>query len=191
MTHASSTLVSDWFGPRFDALHPLLQALHRDGGLLHGEVQVETGRGIAGWSGRTLARGLGIPITSGRCGFEVDIEHTTRALHWRRRFACGDGRVAEVESVFVPVGRWPSGYWVETTGPVRLQLGVEVVDGGWHWRASRASVRGVRIPMWLLPRTSAGKAIVDGRYVFHVDITLPLLGRVLGYRGTLDALPRR
>lgn len=182
MAPAPETPVTRWFGPHFDALHPLLRDLHRHGGRLRGEVAIDTGRGVGGVIGQRIARALGVPIDRARRGFEVAITHTDTALHWRRRFEGG----AVLESVFVPIGAWPDGYWIETTGPVRLHLAVDVVDGAWRWRALRAYVRGVRMPMGLLPRTSADKAIVDGRYVFHVDVALPGVGHVLGYRGALE-----
>ena len=38
-----------WFGPHFKRLHPLLQSLHRDGGILRGQVELKVGKGVAGW----------------------------------------------------------------------------------------------------------------------------------------------
>ena len=84
-------------------------------------------------------------------------------------------------------GVWPDGYWRERTGPLELHLTVDVVDGGWQWRALRARFHGLRLPLWLLPSSRAGKRIEDGKYVFHVEFGLPLLGRILSYGGKLDA----
>ena len=180
---AESSVVSRWFGSRFGALHPALQALHLKGGRLTGTVEIKVGRGVAGWLGRRLARSLGIPTDLSRRAFAVDISHTKTALRWVRRF----DNCAILESRFVPAGVWPDGYWVEETGPVRMRLAVDIVDGGWQWRPLQAHLGKIRLPMWLFPRTSAGKRMVDGQYNFGVDISLPLVGSLLCYEGLLVA----
>lgn len=177
------TVVTRWFGPAFADLHPLLQDLHRRGGVLRGEIDIRVGRGLAGWMGRRLAKSVGIPVDQPRRGFEVTICHTPTALEWTRRFDNG----AVMRSLFRPVGTRLSGWWVEDTGPVELHLTVDVERGAWIWRNLRARIRGIRVPLFLLPRSLAGKRIENGRYVFHVEFALPLLGTVLSYGGTLDA----
>ncbi|HZP66874.1 MAG TPA: DUF4166 domain-containing protein [Rudaea sp.] len=172
-----------WFGPQFAALDPKLQALHRADSSLRGSVRIFVGSGIAGWLGRRLARRIGIPIDRPERGFEVRIVHDARSLEWVRRF--DDGSV--VRSHFEPVGCWPSGCWRETTGPFALDLAVDVVDGGWQWRPLRARWRGLPVPLCLLPRTRAGKRIVEGGYAFEVAFDVPLCGRILAYSGTLSA----
>lgn len=174
-----------WFGPAFAQLHPLLQALHRNGGTLRGEVELGYGRGLGAALGRRLALKLGLPKAPGIHGFQVRISHRDGALYWEREFADG-GRMV---SVFRPVGCWPRGYWEESTGPLRLRLGVEVKEGGWCWRPRRALLGRLPVPLWLLPRSRAYKRIEDGRYRFYVGFTLPLLGTVLSYSGALHAAP--
>jgi hypothetical protein len=176
-------VVTRWFGPAFFQLHPLLQTLHRHGGRLYGDIAVDTGRGLAGLIGRRLARRLGIPSDRARCGFEVQVVHEADALLWRRRFDDGGTMVSR----FVGLGHFPAGCWIEQTGPLQLSLGVDIVDGGWHWRLRAARWHGLRVPLALLPGSQAGKRIVDGRYAFEVEFQLPLLGRVLRYGGLLDA----
>lgn len=176
--------VARWFGDRFDALHPLLQDLHRRGGVLQGEVRIGLGRGLAGWLGRRLAARLGLPPPPDRLPFEVRIAHPAQQLSWDRWF--DDGRV-RMHSLFRPVGCWPTGYWLETTGFLRLCLTVDVIDGGWHWRCLGVRIAGLTLPPWLFPRSRAYKCIDDGRYRFHVGFALPLLGTLLWYEGLLDA----
>ena len=180
---ARETVVTRWFGASFERLHPLLQALHRDGGRLHGTVAIRSGRGIAGWIGRRLARSLGIPLDRAERGFEVEIRHLDDALLWCRRFDDG----GEMVSRFEPIGAWPDGCWIERTGAVELDLAVDIVDGGWRWRTQRARWHGIPLPLALLPRARAGKRIVDDRCVFEVAFALPLFGDLLGYDGVLDA----
>jgi hypothetical protein len=173
--------VTRWFGSQFHQLHPLLQTLHRDGGRLRGRVAIHTGRGVAGWIGRRLARRLDIPCRVAESEFEVRISHRDDGLHWDRRFGCDH----DMKSTFRPVGHWPDGYWIEDTGPVSLQLTVDIIDGGWYWRCLRVQFGGVRLPLWLFPQSTAYKTIDGDRYRFHVAFALPLLGTVLRYEGAL------
>ena len=180
---ADDTAVSRWFGAAFRQLHPQLQALHRRGGSLHGPLAIRFGRGLAGIVGRRLARRLGMPTDGAAHRLHVSIQHADGLLHWDRRFDDG----ARFVSTFHPYGCWPDGGWIEQTGAVALRLQVDVVDGGWQWRCIGAQLGRWPVPLWLLPRTHAGKRIESGNYRFDVSIALPLLGDVLGYGGLLRA----
>ncbi len=183
MNDETPNAVLRWFGPNFAQLHPLLQALHRHGGRLRGDVSVLRGRGLAGWIGARLLRRLGLPPGHEQVPFEVEIRHVGEVLHWDRRF----GEQAWLRSQFRPIGRWPEGYWIENTGAVRLKLTVDVIDGGWYWRCLGVRLGGLPLPLWLFPRTTAYKRIENGRYAFCVCFDLPMLGRVLEYSGRLEA----
>ncbi|MEH6419314.1 DUF4166 domain-containing protein [Pseudomonas sp. CGJS7] len=189
MPGALQNAAMQWFGPEFQRLHPLLQALHRSGGTLGGEIALSTGSGWAGRLGRRLARKLGIPIDRPRRGFRVDIVHDDHAMQWRRRFDDG----SELISIFRPVGRYPDGHWLESTGPARMKLGVDLDGGGWRWRLRGVDVGGVPLPLFLFPRTDAYKRIerIDGeeRYRFAVAFSLFPFGELLRYEGALHAIP--
>lgn len=174
--------VEAWFGGAFATLHPLLQALHRAGGALVGTVELRFGRGLAGVIGRALARRRGVCAFDTTHRLRVSIRSDVRALHWTRCFDDG----ADVESVFVPVGRYPTGHWLESAGGWELRLGVSIVNGGWHWQHQRMQWRGLPLPALLSPRTVAYKEVRDGAYHFHVDVSLPLLGTFFSYGGNLQ-----
>ncbi|HEY0065342.1 MAG TPA: DUF4166 domain-containing protein [Telluria sp.] len=177
-----SKLVETWFGPAFDQLDPLLQALHRKGGVLAGPVSIVFGPGIAGVLGRSIARRAGIPTEGALHQLRVAIHSADGVLHWNRSF---DGQ-SVFTSHFIPVGNYPAGHWMEATGSIGLQLGVAIVAGGWHWQHLASTLRGVRVPTWLMPRMQACKQIRDGRYHFAVSMALPLLGTLLSYGGKLE-----
>ena len=177
--------VVEWFGDAFLQLDPLLQALHRDGGQLSGTVDIRIARGLAGVLGRRLARRLGLPPQAGPVPLEVNIAHDGRALHWARTFHPGHRMV----SVFVPHGRYPEGCWHETTGPLKLKLGVDLQQGGWFWVQREVRLLGLPLPLWLFPASRAYKRVVDGRYEFSVSFTVPVLGELLGYGGLLEPRP--
>jgi hypothetical protein len=177
------SVVTTWFGAHFAQLDPLLQSLHRHGGTLRGVVEIELGRGFAGWCGGRLARAMGIPVDARRRRLEVDIRDERASLVWNRRFDNG----ASARSTFHPVGSWPDGHWIERTGRLRVKLTVDVVEGGWYWRPLGVAIAGVPLPLWLFPRSSAYKRIENGKYVFRVAFALPFLGTALRYGGALDA----
>jgi hypothetical protein len=158
-----------------------LQDVHRRGGCLHGEVSVRTGSGLAGWLGRRVARRMGIGVLPERQSWRVHIYHDGAGLHWDRHGA--DGLVAR--SLFVPVGQWPTGYWLENTGRLHMKLTVDVINGGWHCYPLALRIGPLWWPAALLPRVHAFKCIEQGRYRFVVAVYFPLLGRVFGYEGLL------
>jgi hypothetical protein len=185
MTRTKSC-VQDWFGPEFEHLHPLLQHLHLQGGVLAGEVHIQVGRGLAGVLGRRLAYKMGIPIDQPHCPLRVVISHRAQQLHWARTFGTGTGSAKEVLSVFEAVGQHPGGYWVERTGAMHFKMTVDVIDGGWHWRALGASLHGLPLPISWLPRSRAYKRIENGAYRFEVAFVMPLLGPLFSYSGLLQ-----
>jgi Domain of unknown function (DUF4166) len=178
---ATPSVVEAWFGAAFAELHPQLQALHRDGGVLAGPVMFETGRGLGGLLGRFALRRLGIDPAAGPQALTVRIGHDAQGLRWARRF--NDGR--ELVSLFKPHGHWPSGYWIERAGPLELKLDVDFVDGGWRWRPLRYRLFGVPLSSWLLPSVEAGKRIVGDAYRFDIRIAFLGIGTVLAYGGDL------
>ena len=179
-----SGLVESWFGSEFADLHPLLQKLHRQGGRLSGDVDVSYGSGLARVVGVRLAAKMKLPV-AGKHHLLVDISHADNALVWARSF---DG-ATPVISYFYPVGRKSDGYWEEKSGALKLQLTVEIQNGGWYWCCQKMQVAGLSLPLWLLPKSTAYKVIEDGRYKFAVRFSLPLLGTLVSYQGLLDAEP--
>ena len=180
-----STVVEEWFGEGFAQLHPLLQRLHREGGSLSGAVQVSFGRGLAGFLGKRLASRIGVPAVTGTHHLQVDIHSEGGVLHWGRSF---NGQ-SQFNSKFQPIGHYPSGHWVEHSGHLSLMLGVEVKAGGWHWQHRKSALFGIPMPRSVLPTTLASKGIDGELYRFSVEVRAPVLGRLLGYSGTLAPNP--
>ncbi|TQV87991.1 DUF4166 domain-containing protein [Aliikangiella coralliicola] len=176
-----SSLVKNWFGPKFDELHPLLQNLHLSGGQLAGEIEVSFGSGLAGIIGRRIAKKLGIP-GGGKHQLEVCISHHSDGLHWDRTF---DGN-QQMKSIFKPVGTIESGYWLEKTGPMKMKITVDIIDGGWHWRCLKLSFLSIPVPLWMIPQSKAYKQIEDGQYRFYVGFFMPVLGKLFSYGGLLN-----
>ena len=180
---AHPNAVVDWFAHRFSELHPLLQALHRNGGQLHGTVQIDIPHGVAGFFGHRLAKKLGVPTTNFSPTFDVSISHADGLLHWRRTF---DSKM-QMRSIFKPVGNIDAGYWLEDTGPLELKLTVDILDRGWYWRCLSMRLWKIPLPLWLFPHSKAYKKIEGDKYRFYVGFSLPFLGTILSYGGLLSA----
>ncbi len=176
----ASEIVSDWFNEAFTNLAPELQELHRNGGVLSGEVKVIIGSGIAGLLGKRLVKKLNIP-KPGINNLRVIISHDKHYLHWDRQF----NEATTMKSRFKPIGTIDDGYWLEKTGPLEMKLTVDVKKQGWHWRCLRIKYYGLPIPVWLFPNMQAYKYIDNGGYRFYVGFSAPLLGLLFSYGGIL------
>jgi hypothetical protein len=49
----------------------------------------------------------------------------------------------------------------------------------------RWSFCGLPLPLWLCPRSDSYEVSEDGHFRFHVDISHPLTGLIVRYRGSL------
>jgi hypothetical protein len=177
--------VQVWFGAEFAKLHPLLQALHLQGGLLEGDVRISYGRGLAGWLGRRLAVKLGLPAGVAHTRLQVHISHHDGVLHWDRCFGADEDAEHWMRSRFEPTGHWPSGYWQERTGALHIELGVEVIDGAWHWKPRAFKLFGLPLPAVFMINSRASKRVEAECYVFEVHMSAPVLGMLLQYSGRL------
>ena len=99
---------------------------------------------------------------------------------WRRDF---DGhRFSSTQEL--GRGRW-DGLIVERFGQVAIGLATVEIDGSLHVVPRRWSVLGVQMPLALGPRVKAFEHGADGRFNFDVELSLPLIGHVVRYRGWL------
>ena len=76
---------------------------------------------------------------------------------------------------------------VERFGAVSVALALVVRDGRLYLVPRRWSFLGLPLPRMLLPRGTSFEAEEDGRFRFDVEIAAPLIGLIVGYRGTLTA----
>jgi hypothetical protein len=112
------------------------------------------------------------------------VDHHADGMHWDR---CFDG-TRYFRSLFCPIGTWQNGYWLEDTGPLQMRLTVDIKEGGWYWRCLEMRVFGWRLPLWLFPNSKAFKTVEDDRYRFYVGFSLPYLGTILSYNGSLSLI---
>jgi Domain of unknown function (DUF4166)/Saccharopine dehydrogenase NADP binding domain len=74
----------------------------------------------------------------------------------------------------------------EHFGPFGFVLKLSAHADGIDMRLIGGRVLGVPLPRFLLPRIIATEGVEDARHLFDVSIALPLIGRLVHYRGWLE-----
>jgi hypothetical protein len=164
--------LADAMGPDFARLDPLIQATHRGRIRLSGTVEVKRGRGLGGW----LAGILKMPASNPACAMVVDGDHQPDVMLWSRDFA---------GHKMVSAFRRDGAYLTERMGPIALRLKPVVQNGSLIYRLVSARVGFLPLPGLLKPHLEASERESDGCYDFAVDVGLPLIGRLIRYRGQL------
>ncbi|MGA0545315.1 DUF4166 domain-containing protein [Brevundimonas sp. VNH65] len=160
-------------------------------GLPGGLRRLHEGLGVESWRGEAVCDGpasllaglvgrlIGFPARSGVAPVEVVIDADGRRSVWRRRI--GPARFKSVLSNPRPGGRIS-----ERFSLVTVELRLEATPDRLIYHVVGWRLGPVPLPRALAPRTTTHEQIdVEGRFTFDVEIGLPMLGRVVRYRGWL------
>lgn len=165
-------------GAAFEDLPAPIRDLHEALGasIWRGRARID---GAAGWAAALVARVVGFP-TAGNAAVEVEINADGQRSVWRRRF--GRHRFLSVLS-----NARKGGGVTERFGPLSFDMVLTVRDGRLHYDVERWRVGALRLPRLLMPGTSTHEQIdAEGRFAFDVEISAPLVGRLVRYRGWLE-----
>lgn len=165
-------------GPAFDALPAPIRALHETPGrsLWRGEAMTD---GASGPLAALVARIVGFPKAQAACWAEVAIEADGDRSVWRRRI--GGHGFASVLSHPRPGGRVS-----ERFGPLSMDLTLTPEGERLVYRVDGWRLGPIPLPRALAPSTLAQEEVDgEGRFVFDVEISAPLIGRLVRYRGWL------
>ncbi|MEM7301771.1 MAG: DUF4166 domain-containing protein [Pseudomonadota bacterium] len=166
-------------GAVFDRLPPKVRALHdsTEERVWRGTAKVERGKGVLN---RLVARIFGFPEGTEKTDVEVRFSPEGDSEVWTRTFGTKQfrsvQRVVQRREAFVIVERFG---WID----IALALAVEddrLMIVPRHWR-----VLGIPLPKFLMPGGSTYETDLNGRFHFNVEITAPLLGLIVSYRGEL------
>jgi len=128
---------------------------------------------------------MGMPRASADCAIEVVVTRAPSGTEtWSRSFD-GKGMVSRQE---LGAGRW-AGLVVERIGAMAFAYAVIERGGELHLDIRGWTALGLPMPLWLGPRAVAFEHGADGRFNFDVDMALPLIGRIVHYRGWLVPVP--
>lgn len=170
-----ATIYQRVLGQRFAALTPVLREfLSRDAsGSATGRLTVTRS---AGWARNVAAWALGIP-PAGDYDLLLQVIPHGAGQRWVRNF----GRHA--------LTTWQSnwcGLLIERKGVASLGFELTVDGDALLFRACKAWVLGVRVPLWLSPSIDAeNRPDESGGWQVRVVFRVPLLGRVAEYQGSV------
>jgi hypothetical protein len=160
-------------GASFHKLPGTIQRAHTGRIRLQGQVRVERGNRLAD----LLAGAMGMPEAGHSVTMTVDGDHRPDCMIWDRQF---NGR--RFRSCFRRTGD----HLIESVGPFHLHLRLAVSDGRLRYLLDRVSLFGIPWPRTLAPQLNAWEGEIGDQYDFEVEVSLPLIGRLVRYRGQLD-----
>lgn len=152
---------------------------------MHGDAPRVLARGMADVEGashpvaRLLRRLLGVPAPGMQQPLEFTIERSVTREVWTRHFA--HGRMRSV----LDRARHPA-LLRERLGPVALFFELKRDDSAIDWQLHNVRILGLPLPRALFGDVLSRCGAADGLYTFHIDTRLPLVGRLVAYRGWLE-----
>ncbi|MEJ0013278.1 MAG: DUF4166 domain-containing protein [Bauldia sp.] len=166
-------------GAAYDQLSAPIQRAHDVTGtlVLSGRARVEP---AANPIARLIGRIVGFPPAADDRPVTVTLSRVGECEIWARNF---DGHAFRSVQ-YRGTGR-NEGLIVERFGPIAFAIAMVVRDGQLHLVQRRWTFFGIPMPRFLLPTGAVYEHDADGRFNFHVDVVLPVVGRVAGYRGWL------
>ncbi|HEX2888816.1 SDR family oxidoreductase [Vineibacter terrae] len=167
-------------GAAYDSLPASIRRLHdiSAGAVWQGRAEVGGAQGLLA---RFAARLFGFPATAKEVPVTVAFDVRDGVETWRRTF----GRHTFRSLQYAGTGR-EQGLIVERFGVVAFAMRAMVSPQGIDLRLESGRVLGLTLPRFLWPRIAACERVDSaGRFRFDVSIGLPVLGRLVRYRGWL------
>lgn len=177
---AARSLYHCVLGEGFAVLPMQLQEIHGVRRELHavGKAQIERGRNRLG---HILARLAGLPPAGRNIPLTLTLIRKDDKEFWRFDFAG-----CSIQSTLEPGRGRYAGMIVERFGPLAFSLTLKVGAIGLNLELQGVSFFGILIPKLFWPRIIANETVLNGRFAFDVTCDLPLIGRLIRYRGTLE-----
>lgn len=159
-----------------DALPPVLRAAHDadDMQQWEGLAHVTLSRNPLA---RLLCRMMKLPAQGHGVPVAVVFERLAHGERWQPTFA---GRSYRSDLTV------RDGLMMERMGLATNIFRVSFDDGQIVLDLEGFRFLGLPLPPWLRPRCRATEREQDGRYLFDVPVSLPLLGRVIHYTGSME-----
>jgi hypothetical protein len=165
----------------FDRMPAAVRAAHSPDPAvdLEGSVDID---GAENWFGRAVAWSAGFPRGATDAPALVTIEREGDGEIWLRRF--GTAEFSSRLSTGSGADRL-----VERFGPFAFDLEARANAAGFELAIRGARFFAIPLPHALAPSTCANASVDEsGRYRFDVTITLPVIGRLVRYRGWLTPI---
>ncbi|UGB37861.1 DUF4166 domain-containing protein [Frateuria soli] len=165
-------------GEQWHALASPVRRMHGDGPRVRATGQADVA-GTTHLPARLLRRLLGLPEPGPAQAIEVLIERHPSHEAWTRRFARGQMRSRLARSGC-------GGRLHERLGPVTLYFELRRADDAIDWKLRGGRLLGLPLPRAWFGSVRSRCSAQAGRYTFDIDARLPLVGRLVAYRGWLE-----
>ncbi|RUU02299.1 DUF4166 domain-containing protein, partial [Mesorhizobium sp. USDA-HM6] len=176
-SEAGSGLYPDLLGDAWKSLPAEIRAMHDGTRVAEGRASVERGRGMLS---RLAAALVGFPAAAADIPVKVRFDIGTQAETWTRSFDAHGFSSRQ----FAGRGR-SERLLAERFGPLTFAMALVAEENRLSLVLRRWSFLGLPLPMWLCPRSTSYETVEDDRFRFHVDISHPLAGLIVRYRGWL------
>ena len=168
-------------GEAYANLSPAIQNLHRTGAgrTFTGQCTVTRGRNPLS---HIVAASVGFPKSGKEVPVTITVRPDATGEIWSRNFG---GQIFQSHHR-LGTGRWAR-HVTESFGPMSIHMAIleedeklRIITRGW-------SILGLPLPKFLCPGGDVFETIdKQGRFVFHVDLTAPIFGRLCKYHGWLE-----
>ena len=175
---AGSDLYPSLLGKAWSTLPSEIRTMHEGASIARGTATVERGRNPLA---RLIAGVIGFPDAAEEVPVSVRFENSGGTETWTRTF----GSKSFSSQQFAGHGR---SQWLlcERFGWLTFAMALKSEGSRLRLILRRWSVLGIPLPIWLCPRSDSYEASEDGRFHFHVEISHPLTGLIVRYRGWLE-----
>lgn len=130
---------------------------------------------------KLIGRVVGFPGGAADIPLQVRIKSANGRQNWSRDF---DGH--EFSSVMtVGSGRF-SNLVCERFGPANFAMALLWDNGRLSYLPRGWTFLGIPMPRFLAPQGKTYEYVADGKFHFHVEVTLPIIGHVVTYKGWLS-----
>lgn len=167
-------------GDAYQRFHPAIRDLHQtgDGRVFQGRCKITRGLNPLSF---LIAEAFRLPKSGPDVFVEVKITPDAKGETWERFF---DGRRMASHHT-LGRGKW-SRLITERFGPMVVHMAILEEDGNLHIRTQGWSFLGLTLPKFLCPGGDVYETQKGGRFVFHVDLHAPMIGRLCKYEGWLE-----
>ncbi len=161
-------------GQEYSKLSPLIQRAHIGKVKLQGQAKIERGNSLA----NILCWLTGMPASADQAEFIVMGEHLEQGIIWNRLI---NGKA--MNSWFALQDK----SLVEKLGFIHMYLQLSVSpEGSLVYSLFKTRFWGIPIPRFLSPNVIAVEGQENDAYVFEVRVTMPVIGLLIQYAGTLS-----
>lgn len=178
-THPAPCLFQHALGRTFQDLPPEVQKLHTAFDLHRWRGRAKVSRGTSRL-GQLICHLIGFPPATEDVPVEVTLERCGNKEHWTRVFGS-----KTFKSTLLARRGSGKGKISEQFGGLVFDIDLTFDGTCLAFPVTRGRALGVPLPKWLIPVSEAREFQKNGRFHFDVQLSLPMIGKLVRYQGFL------